>query len=50
MRLLLALALFAACPKDDPYKNVTPQKVKQQVEQIQKQEEERNDKRLDELK
>ncbi len=55
--LLLALAL-SGCPEkprapeenSNPYHNVTPQKMKDKVEAIQKQEDERNDKRLEEMK
>jgi hypothetical protein len=49
-------ALFAGCPSKnapphdlatnlDPYRNVTPQKVKQEVEQIQDDEDKRNEAR-----
>ena len=39
------MLLLCGCPKEkgNPYKNVTPQKVKQQVEEIQKKEEKRDD-------
>jgi hypothetical protein len=48
MRILLLLFL-CGCPTESPYKDVTPQKVKKQVEAIQQQEEKRNDKRLEEI-
>ena len=48
MRLLLVL-LLCGCPTENPYKNVAPKKVKQQVEQIQQQEDEKNDKRLEQM-
>jgi hypothetical protein len=64
MRLLLPLLLLCAagCPNKttsekpaeevnrDPYKNVTPQKVKADVEAAQKKEEDRDDKILDKAK
>jgi len=55
MRILVALLMLAGCPSKkgenlNPYHDVTPQKVKQKVEQIQQQEDERNDKKLEELK
>jgi hypothetical protein len=46
MRIFLVL-LLCGCPTENPYKNVAPPKVKKQLEEIQKQEEERNDKRLE---
>jgi PBP1b-binding outer membrane lipoprotein LpoB len=54
MRCLLLALLLAGCPKHheenlDPYKNVTPQKVKARVEKIQQQEDERNDKKLEDV-
>jgi hypothetical protein len=49
MRLLFLL-LLCGCPTENPYKNVAPPKVKKQVEQIQQQEDERNDKRLEQMK
>ena len=52
----LWLAL-SGCPKEpakqenlNPYHDVAPQKVKQQVEQTLRQEDERNDKRMEEMK
>jgi hypothetical protein len=61
MRPLLALAVvvaLAGCktkpraeePNRDPYRNVTPQKIKQQVEDTQKKEDERNDRVLEQAK
>jgi len=49
MRLVLLL-LLAGCPTENPYKNVAPKKVKQDVEKIQQQEDEKNDKRLEQMK
>ncbi len=34
----------------NPYRNVTPQKVKEKVEDIQKKEDELNDKRMEQMK
>src|SRR5437899_609007 len=59
MRLTIALVLaltLAGCrhkrapepePNNDPYRNVTPAKIKQQVEDIDKKREEKNDKLLE---
>jgi hypothetical protein len=49
MRILL-LFLLCGCPQENPYKNVTPQKVKKQVEQIQQKEEKQNDELLEKAK
>jgi hypothetical protein len=58
MRILVAVLLLAGCPPKkkeagenlNPYHDVTPQKIKQKVEQIQQQEDERNEKKLEEMK
>lgn len=49
MKILIFLFL-CGCPKEDPYKNVTPQKVKKQVEEIQQKEEKRDDELLQKAK
>jgi hypothetical protein len=56
--LVLSLLVLCGCPKQrpakeenrDPYRNVTPQKVQEKVEKIQQQEDQRNDRRMEELK
>ncbi len=40
----------AAAPNRDPYRNVTPAKMKQQVEDIQKKEEQRDDRVLEQAR
>ncbi len=63
MRMVLVLLLMSAgCSKkappkvelkqenSNPFKDVTPKKVGDQVETIQKEEEERNDKRIEQMK
>ena len=53
----LAASLLTACPSGkpsaenkNPYRNVTPDKVKNEVERVQQKEEQRNDKRLEEAR
>ena len=56
----LALALMLAAPfgckkpatreNKDPYRDVTPQKVKDRVEDIQKKEDQQNEKRMEQMK
>jgi hypothetical protein len=49
----VAVSSVGGCGDDknkNPYHNVTPQKVKQQVEKIQANEEQRNERKLDEMK
>lgn len=56
--LLLVAVTMCGCPRKqpaneenrDPYRNVTPQKVKEQVEKIEQHEDERNERRLQEMK
>ena len=55
--LLVLLLALSGCPRErpkpenlNPYHDVAPPKIKQQVEQIQQKEDERNDRRVEELK